>query len=278
MISPANRNLFWRVLAALLLAPPLVLAVIWPNPLALGVIIHLAVGIGAHEFYLMALHREGSARQCGVYVGLATAFSVGYFWWPGKLGLFMVGLTILVVTWQLLVQQDPKAAVVRAAMMIFGLLYVALLLTTVGLLKRLPTGSDWLLLALIVTWVNDTGAYFVGRAFGRHPLYPTISPGKTIEGAVGGLIAAFLGVLASKLWYMPQLDWLDVGLLSLQAGVLAQLGDLVESMIKRGYGVKDSGRLIPGHGGLLDRVDGLLFAGAFIYLYATQLHFGWMLT
>jgi phosphatidate cytidylyltransferase len=168
---------------------------------------------------------------------------------------------------------DIRAAAVCSALWLFGILYVPLLLTPLALLKRMPEGGDWVLLVLTVTFFCDTGAYFVGRTLGRHKLYPAVSPGKTVEGAIGGLATAFGAAALARLWYMPQLSWIDGALIAIPGAMLGQVGDLVESMIKRAYQVKDSGWIIPGHGGLLDRIDALLFVCAYTYLYARYAFF-----
>jgi phosphatidate cytidylyltransferase len=126
-------------------------------------------------------------------------------------------------------------------------------------------------LTIAVTFGNDTGAYFVGRAWGRHKMAPTLSPGKTVEGAVGGLAAGltvtFVAGWAFGWAFSPSLSISDRVAIGLIAGVVGPAGDLVESLVKRAAGVKDSGRSIPGHGGILDRIDALLFVGAYMYLH-----------
>jgi phosphatidate cytidylyltransferase len=122
-----------------------------------------------------------------------------------------------------------------------------------------------------VTFGNDTGAYFAGRGLGRHKLYPAVSPAKTVEGGIGGLLASVLVMFLARATLAP---WLTIGdclLVALPAAVLGPVGDLVESLIKRAAGVKDSGRLIPGHGGVLDRIDALLFVAAWVFVYAMYL-------
>ena len=133
-------------------------------------------------------------------------------------------------------------------------------------------GAAWVLFAIAVSFGNDTGAYFAGRGFGRHKLYPAVSPGKTVEGGIGGLAAGLLVMFVGRALFAP---WLTIGdclLVAIPAGIVGPIGDLVESLIKRASGVKDSGRLLPGHGGMLDRIDGLLFAAPAAYYVVLAFH------
>jgi phosphatidate cytidylyltransferase len=164
----------------------------------------------------------------------------------------------------------------RVAAMLAGTLYVGLLLTFVALLKkRGADGGAWVYVTLTVTWFGDTGAYFAGRFVG--PLWPvklyaSVSPKKTVIGAFGGLAGSFGATVLARLWYLPSLSWADCALVALPAGALGQLGDLCESMLKRSVGVKDSGALLPGHGGMLDRIDALLFSTPYIFCYARWIY------
>ena len=152
--------------------------------------------------------------------------------------------------------------------MMIGILYIGWLLSYLVAL-RLDGGRNWVFLALFVTFGSDTTAFFVGRAFGRHPLAPAISPHKTWEGAVGGVLGA---VVVSILFTLPTPLQLPLGygqavVLGILVSVFGQFGDLAESLLKRNVGAKESGRLMPGHGGFLDRMDSAVFAGVVVYLY-----------
>src|SRR5690606_4499891 len=143
-------------------------------------------------------------------------------------------------------------------------------LTFLALIKRdfHGHGADVLVLVLLVAWLGDTGAYFAGRFFGKRKLYPAVSPKKTWAGAIGGVMGSVLAAAVVKLGLMDGvLSWTDVLLIAIPGAVLGQMGDLVESLVKRSTGVKDSGALLPGHGGILDRVDAVLFLAPYVYLY-----------
>jgi len=144
-----------------------------------------------------------------------------------------------------------------------GVIYIAIPMTfTIDLAVA---ETPWILFALTTVWMGDTMAYFAGRAFGRHPLHPQVSPKKTIEGAIGGLIGSVIGGVAIVIIFELPLAWPLAGVIAGIGGAIAQAGDLAESLIKRAFGVKDSGRILPGHGGMLDRVDGVLFAVPFFH-------------
>lgn len=133
--------------------------------------------------------------------------------------------------------------------------------------KGAETGSDLVFLLFLIVWGSDTAAYYVGSAFGRHALAPRVSPKKTIEGAVAGIAGALAAAFVARAWFIARLTVADCLVLGLGLGVVGILGDLVESMLKRGAGIKDSAALVPGHGGILDRVDSLLYAAPVLYYY-----------
>ncbi|OLC39132.1 MAG: hypothetical protein AUH81_02430 [Candidatus Rokubacteria bacterium 13_1_40CM_4_69_5] len=153
------------------------------------------------------------------------------------------------------------------ALTLLGVLYVGWFLGHAILLRQFVDGADLVLFLVGVTWIGESAAYLVGSALGRHKLAPVISPNKTVEGAVAQLLASVLAALALGAWL---LDWQVPRLLAAGAllGLVGQIGDLAESVMKRSVGVKDTGGLIPGHGGVLDRVDGLLFNAPALYYYA----------
>jgi phosphatidate cytidylyltransferase len=174
----------------------------------------------------------------------------------------------------LLLRPQKEGAFIGWAWTIAGILYVGWLLSYFVALRNvdpvnLEVGRNWVFFALFTTFGSDTTAFFVGRALGRHHLAPHISPGKTWEGAIGGVFGA---IIVSLLFTLPTPLSLPLGygqaiLLGLVVSIFGQLGDLTESLLKRNMGVKDSGKLLPGHGGFLDRIDSVVFAGVVVYYY-----------
>lgn len=165
--------------------------------------------------------------------------------------------------------RDIRHSAAEAALLVMGIVYVPILLTHLVWLRALPHGIDWIFLMLVIVMSGDTAAYYVGSSLGKHKLYPVVSPNKSIEGAIGGLFGSLLGTFVVKFTFFPELTIVDCLVTALVLGILGQLGDLFESLLKRSFGVKDSGVIIPGHGGILDRLDSILFAAPAAYYYAT---------
>ena len=231
----------------------------------------LIFGVGLlalHEFYGMALTEDRQKFQVLAVVGgtfLLLPFSLG------NASYFQAGLVFLVVFFSIVFLfsfRDLERVVQEMGLVMLGLLYIPLLLGHLMLLRGLPFGREWIFFVLLCVMACDSAAYFVGSAVGRRKLYPAISPNKSVEGALGGVVGTFVGASLAKVFFFQELSWVDVVWLGGVLGVLGQLGDLFESMLKRSFKVKDSGRLIPGHGGILDRLDSLLFAFAPVYYYA----------
>lgn len=152
--------------------------------------------------------------------------------------------------------------------LLLGFFYLLLPLGHLIALRLLPDGRQWIFLTLLVIMSCDSCAYFIGRKIGKRKLYPAVSPNKSVEGALGGLVGSILAVFLAKLTFLPLIGFFDGLALGLVLGTAGQLGDLFESLLKRACGVKDSGTIIPGHGGLLDRLDSLLFAFPLVYYVA----------
>jgi phosphatidate cytidylyltransferase len=189
---------------------------------------------------------------------------------PDLLTPLLITSAIVLPLISLLARRQKEDAISRWVWTVVGILYIGWLLSYLVALRGLDSGRNWVFLVLFATWVSDTTAFLVGRRFGRHKLAPAISPGKTWEGTIGGIGA---GIAVSTLFFTPTSFQLPLSpgqviLLGALTSILGQLGDLFESLFKRNLGVKDSGKLMPGHGGILDRIDSLILAGIVVYYYA----------
>jgi len=242
----------------------LIIEYLWA-PLFVGFILTVAA-VGLHEYGGMAFAEDRAARAGLMLFGLLVAASViaGMRPWTGAaLSVAVIGGLVFA----LFRRGDLPVAVGRLGLLLLGVLYVGFFIPHVALLRQQPEGWRWVLFTVYSAMGSDSGAYFAGRAYGRRKLMPAVSPSKTVEGAVGGLVgAAIIGALCWLIFFreLPLGETLGV---AVAIGVLAQLGDLCESALKRGFGAKDSGWIIPGHGGILDRLDSLLFPFVFSYYY-----------
>jgi phosphatidate cytidylyltransferase len=269
-----------RALSALVLVPPLILALAIGMP-AIALVLAVAALLGGIEVFRL-LRAAGYPSLSLFGTALAVAIVLEAAVRPGgDKGLLLVGLGMLLAGVGAFARTDPRDGVVAWIATLFGALYVGLLafvLHLAAMAPGIPAGAalepigaerGWVLLLLLGVWSYDTGAYLVGRRLGRHRFLTHISPSKTVEGLVGGLVATtvVVALLLAGLGQAP------VGALVLGPllGLAAQAGDLAESMLKRAAGAKDSGTLIPGHGGILDRTDSFLFAGPVVTLYVLAL-------
>jgi len=263
-----------RVLSAAVLLPAFFLLVQFGTALHFFLLVVLAILIGLYEFYGMA--EAGGWRPltalgmgCGVALSCAAFFEIPAAW----LTTALAGVVILVLSSLLVGGTEQKEAVSRGAVTLLGVIYVAGLMSFPALLRTMELGRSYIYYLVLVTWAGDTGAFYVGSTMGKRLLCPSISPRKTMEGSVGGLVCSVLASGLAKLWFWNELGAVEVIVMGLGLGAVGQVGDLCESMLKRSFGVKDTGALIPGHGGLLDRVDSLLFTAPVLYVAALA---GWV--
>ena len=272
-MNDKNRNLFLRVASAAVLLPIVVL-LLWKGGLFTVALVSVAAALVASELYgICGL----PLRHPAAIVGMLFSAALPYFTldlvnrWPGALGILAfapiagMGLLTLVPP-----HGDLKKAAVLGPVAALGPPYAGLCLGAITGLREAPDGRgfEWILVALTVTWMNDTGAYAFGRMFGKHKLNEKVSPNKTWEGFWGGMLVSVVALLVVKWVTFEELRVEDCVILGVVASTLGPIGDLAESMLKRAYGVKDSGTLLPGHGGFYDRLDALLFNGPWVLAYA----------
>jgi phosphatidate cytidylyltransferase len=269
--KPGLSNLAQRLLTAVVLIPILVVSMfVEPTSWSILAFSTVALVLATDEFLRMAM---GTSDAWGlrVMVGIASAGVVvgnTVFGTSTAMAPISFAATMLIAAAVLGRKQHLADAGRTLSYALAGLIYVPMLGCVWPLLKQ-DFGPQWLFLALALAFSSDTLAYFAGRGFGKHKLYEAVSPKKTIEGSVGGLFGGVIAMVGmGHYWLAPELPILHAVVLGVIGSVLGQLGDLVESMIKRTFGVKDSGNVLPGHGGMLDRVDGLLFVAPLVYYYA----------
>jgi len=259
-----------RLLTGAVALPLLILLILKGSPFLFTCFIMLLSFLGLHEFYRMALPDRAVA---GILASLAGAF-IPLVLLDQFRTMLAALLAILVVLSGLLILftfSDIKKAATEGALLLMGFLYVPFLLGHLLLLRGLPHGISWIFLILVIVMLGDTCAFYVGCNFGRRKLYPAVSPNKSVEGAVGGLAGSIAGAFVARAAFFPTLAVIDCLATALLLGVLGQLGDLFESLLKRSFGVKDSGVIVPGHGGILDRLDSILFAAPAAFYYAVYL-------
>lgn len=255
-----------RILTAAVLIPLLAGAVLsgraWPFPLFVGG----AVLLCAAEFSGMFFP---SSPEKGVLVAAALLVYASGAFLPVSLSLPAVLACAGLAAFFFIGGDRKSAEKARAAgLAAFGALYIGGFLSTYVWTIRLPGGRHWVLLGIVAVAAGDTGAYFTGKAFGRRPLSPRVSPNKTVEGAAGGLAASLLAGAGYAAAFLPAVPWGYAALVSALVGAAGQAGDLFESLLKRAAGVKDSGTILPGHGGMFDRADAAIAAGPVLYLAA----------
>jgi len=267
-----------RVITAAVGVPLIILAIWFGDPWPwFSLLIAAAALAGTYEFYHMA---NFDRREPLIYLGLLWTLALvlsPHYRSPDVLPI-VITTTMLISLIYLLCRPSREKAFRKWAWTIVGALYVGWMLSYWLSLRGLEDGLNWVYLAILTTFANDTGAFFIGRARGKHRLAPAISAAKTWEGAIGGLlsgiaaavvIATILNRLSQQFNEIPlfTFPYWQIILLGFLVGLFAQLGDLVESLLKRNTGVKESGNLLPGHGGILDRFDSLIFVGVVVYYY-----------
>jgi len=265
-------NLAIRLLTAAVVVPPL-LGLLFKGP-AWGffALVTLASGLAACELFRMTHPGDGVAQSIGVVTTLgACATTYQFSHDPRALLTMNAAVTLLGLLTPLWRLGDMQSAALRMVAGVAGPFYIGSLLATLALLRRDGGGDGGKLVFMSFTfsWLADTGAYFFGRFLGKTKLYEAVSPKKTRAGFVGALVGAVAGAALASLWYLPALPLAHALPLGLFAGAIGQLGDLVESLLKRSTGIKDSGGIVPGHGGMLDRIDALIVVSPIVYLFAS---------
>lgn len=254
-----------RLLTAVIALPPLIWLLCCASSGLFSLVLLLCSALGLYEYFLLIQARLSFSALWGIGWGMVVAGSVLFYPFSVVGSAIVSGL--LLVFLLSLKDSQPSRGLLSVSDTLLGVIYVGFLVPHIALLRHGPDGVGWTFFVFLVAMLGDTAGYAVGKQWGKHKLIPHISPGKTVEGSVGSVVGNLCGAGVAWAWFLPQRTLFELLFLGLVAGIFAQVGDLCESAIKRAFGAKDSGHLFPGHGGILDRLDSLLFPAAFIYYY-----------
>ena len=265
-----------RLFSSTILILFLIGAIFWFPKSIVAIVIAIIIGLGLWEFYGLAEIKgfrpfKGYGTFCGILFAVFVYVMVALHKPQADEFIYML-LFLMIAT--ILVKytfiKDNSAPIINGSITILGIMYVSFLFTFIIKLRYLPDaahGKWWVLALFIITKISDSAAYLGGTKWGRHKLIPRISAKKTIEGSAFGVLGAVIASLVCRLFFIQELGWIKIIILGILLSIAGQIGDLVESLIKRDAEVKDSGTPIPGMGGILDILDSLLFAGPVMYIY-----------
>lgn len=254
-----------RYLGALIIAPFIIFLFLGGIYLK-GLTLVLSL-IGMHEFYKALSNKNIKAFSIIGYLGCLVYYLTNF-----RLDILVMLVVFIVFISLIIPVIDLKYNFIDSAVTVLGFVYVTVFFSFIPMVNYKPYGKYTLWLIFIASWLCDTTAYYVGRAFGKTKLCPEVSPKKTVEGSIGGLLGSAIacgifGIIVSK--YVPEIAIYHYFIIGAICGVFCQFGDLVASSVKRYVGIKDYSHLIPGHGGILDRFDSILFAAVIVYSYLT---------
>jgi phosphatidate cytidylyltransferase len=266
-------SLPWRIGSAVVFLPLLVWLA-FRGGIWFAALVTLEVVLGLIEFYALMMERGmRPSPRLGIVFGLVLC-GLSFAGTTSQTNLLITAGLLIVFCAELL-RSEGERGMEPMAVTLFGVLYVGWLSVHLVFLRELPKalgqpyaiGASYVLLAFWLTWTCDTAAYAFGRWLGRNRLLPAVSPKKSVEGAIGGLVATIVAAHVARLWFAPYLTVFHATVLGVAVGVFAQVGDLAESLLKRMSGAKDASAIIPGHGGVLDRFDSLYFTAPLLYYY-----------
>ncbi len=250
---------------ALIMVPPVIFLIVLFPPFVLYLMVFLATFLGLREYTRLVLpNSKWMERTVGIGLGLILSVIVSLCGIK-QIPHFLVVVLLILSVFFMGTSKDLSSTISRMGMVLFGILFIGFLLTYVSLIRNMDRGRSWVLFLTITVWAGDISALVTGASFGKHKLYPKISPKKTFEGLGGAILGSIIVALAFVVLFLPHVKLGPCILLAAGIGFFGQLGDFAESMLKRSASVKDSGNLIPGHGGMLDRLDSFLFSAPFLY-------------
>jgi phosphatidate cytidylyltransferase len=256
-----------RLLTAAVALPILIVLVCCAPSWLFAAILFSLTTVGLHEYFTITQSASVLPPAIGTLWGGAVSGAMMIAAPETAVAVLLAGFFL---TFTLSLRDPhPQQSFAGLSIMLLGVIYIGFLLPHLVWMRAQPDGAAWVFFILLVVMIGDSAAYGAGRMWGKRKLIPHISPGKTIEGSIGAVGGQVLTAVGSWLWLLPNRSLLEILCLALGIGTLAQIGDLCESALKRAFDVKDSGWIFPGHGGVLDRVDSVLFPSAFLYYYVT---------
>jgi phosphatidate cytidylyltransferase len=254
-----------KIWTAIAIVPPVIFLIAVGSSAVLILIVLLATFLGLREFYTLTLpDSKRIQRWAGIGLGIALSIVMTQANMKMVFPFFVLVIIVLSVLF-MATSENLTSTISKMGIMFFGIFYIGFLLSHVSLIRNGANGKPWVLFLIVTVWAGDLSAFVGGSLFGRHKLYPKISPKKTYEGLAGAVVGSVLVALSFVLLFIPQLEKGRCVLVAVALGFLGQIGDFTESMLKRSAQVKDSGSLIPGHGGMLDRLDSFLFSAPFLH-------------
>jgi phosphatidate cytidylyltransferase len=257
-----------RWLTGLILAVVIFVIIIFGSPVALAAVITLFAIGGIWEYNNIVFGKKEFFKEKieGIIFAAVMPFAILYSSSQFVLGLLAFCVLLAFIIFLGSVKED-SIDITIVAKVIFGLMYIPFLISHFVLLRLMDKGVLWILFVLVLAFAGDITALYIGKYFGRHKLIPAVSPGKTIEGTIGLVAGSTIACMVFSYFSFPQISLVSIAIMAFLGSIIGQLGDLSESAIKRNYGLKDASSLLPGHGGLLDRMDCLMFICPFVYYY-----------
>lgn len=259
-----EKKKFWT---GIFIVPPVIFLIGFGTPIVLTLLILGSIFLGLREYFKLTMPDSKKIEKwigilLGIFLTLVIIYCENHFY-----NIFVVITLLIILMLFMATSKDLSITTSKIGIMFFGIFYIGFLLSYIPLIRLLEDGRQWVLFLIITVWSADVMALLFGLFLGRHKIYPKISPNKTIEGLFGALIGPIVSGGIYSWLVFPYIDKIKCILMAIGIGFLGQVGDFTESMIKRSANVKDSGSLIPGHGGILDRLDSFLFSSPFLYYF-----------
>jgi phosphatidate cytidylyltransferase len=266
-MSKTGNSYLKRWLTGLILAPLLVIVIVFCKEAVFSAVVILFILGGVWEYNNMVFGKGFASEKIEGLI-FAIIIPLFVFFENNQYLLAVLAFSVLLVfilfLWS---NKESNFDVLSVDKVVFGLMYIPFLMSYFISLRMMEKGVLWVLFVLVLAFAGDIAALYAGKTFGKHKLIPLISPGKTVEGVIGLILGSTVACLIFSYYLLPQVSLIHIAILAFVGSIIGQLGDICESAIKRNYGLKDAGSLLPGHGGILDRLDCLIFIAPFVYYY-----------